>query len=209
MTDATYTHMALIVDRSGSMYGIQGDMNGAIRELLAKQAQEPGGLLVDITTFDSEIEFPYVDTRPDDVKGDIIEARGTTALLDAIGVTIARLGKKFSLMKEEDRPGTVIVVIVTDGMENSSTEYTRPQIKAMVEEQTTKWNWTFMYLAANVDAFATGQGMGFAKGQTIAYAASAVGTSNVYAGLHANASRARRGDESGFTDDERVAATEK
>jgi uncharacterized protein YegL len=209
MVNSDYTHMALIADRSGSMYTIQGDMNGAIRSLLEKQAKEPGTLRVDITTFDTKIEFPYTDADPSTVTEDVIQARGSTALLDAIGVTISRLGRKFALMKEEDRPGTVIVVIVTDGMENASQEYSREQIKALVEEQTEKWHWTFMYLAANVDAFATGAGMGFARGQTIAYAASSVGTQNVYDGLHANTSRARRGDESGFTEDEREAATQK
>jgi uncharacterized protein YegL len=206
MTNPDYTHLALIVDRSGSMHSIQEDMNGAIRELLSKQDQEPGKLLIDICTFDSEIEFPFTDASAADVVEDVISARGTTSLLDAIGVTVTRMGRKFSAMPEDQRPGTVIVVVVTDGYENSSKEYTRATIKKMVEDQTHQWGWTFMYLAANVDAFATGGGMGFRTGQTIAYAASSVGTQNLYDGLHANASRARKGDSSGFTEDEREAA---
>lgn len=206
MTNADYTHMALIVDRSGSMYSIQGDMNGAIRALLETQAKEPGTLRVDITTFDTEIEFPYSDAKPEDVTEDVIQARGSTALLDAVGVTISRLGRKFALMKEEDRPGTVILVIVTDGMENASHEYTQPQIKALVEEQTEKWGWKFMYLAANVDAFATGAGMGFAKGQTIAFNASAGSTRSVYESTSNLITDTRSGLDAEYTDDDREAA---
>lgn len=206
MTNADYTHMALIVDRSGSMYSIQGDMNGAIRALLETQAKEPGTLRVDITTFDTEIEFPYSDAKPEDVTEDVIQARGSTALLDAVGVTISRLGNKFRLMKEEDRPGTVILVIVTDGMENASHEYTQPQIKALVEEQTEKWGWKFMYLAANVDAFATGAGMGFAKGQTIAFAASGGATRSVYESTSNLITDTRSGLDAEYTDEDREAA---
>lgn len=206
MTDANYTHLALIVDRSGSMSPIAGDMNGAIRELLKEQAKEPGDLLIDITTFDQEIELPYLNAKAEDITEDVIMPRGMTALLDAIGITITGLGTKLRVLPEKDRPGKVIVVVVTDGYENASQEYTREQVKKMVEEQTDKWGWTFMYLAANVDAFATGGGMGFRTGQTMSYAATGQTVSAGYGGLHANISRSRAGDESGFTADEREAA---
>ena len=201
-----YTHMMLIVDRSGSMFNIRDDMNGAIVQLMENQAEEPGTLLVDVITFDTNIDIVHDNVPPLDVKHDVIEPRGNTALNDAIGVGVTRLGNKIRLMAEDDRPEHVIVVVVTDGMENSSKDWTHAQVKALVDEQTDRWKWTFMYLAANVDAFATGAGYGFAKGQTITFASSGESVSNVYAGLHANASRARRGDESGFTQDERDAA---
>jgi uncharacterized protein YegL len=201
-----YTHIMLIVDRSGSMFNIRDDMNGAIVQMMEDQAKEPGTLLVDVITFDTAIDVVHDNVAPLDVKKDVIEPRGNTALNDAIGVGVTRLGNKIRLMKEEDRPEHVIVVVVTDGMENSSKDWTHDQVKALVLEQTERWNWTFMYLAANVDAFATGGSYGFAKGQTIAFASSGESVSNVYAGLHANASRARRGDTTGFTQDERDAA---
>jgi hypothetical protein len=91
-------------------------------------------------------------------------------------------------------------------MENSSQDWTHAQVKALVEEQSDRWKWTFMYLAANVDAFATGAGYGFTRAQTIAFASSGPSVANVYEGLNANASRARKGDTSGFTQDERDAA---
>jgi uncharacterized protein YegL len=206
VTDKDYTHLAFVVDRSGSMNGIHTDMNGAITKMLADQAKEPGYCVVDITTFDTVIEHPYAGVRPDDVKGEIIVPRGGTALLDAIGFTVVALGERFAKMDEADRPGQVIIVVVTDGMENSSREYNRPQIKALVEEQTDRWGWTFIYLAANVDAFATGSGMGFSRGQTIAFAASGVGTQSVYDSTSNLVSRTRSGIGGGYTDEEREEA---
>jgi Mg-chelatase subunit ChlD len=208
MTNPNLTHLTLIVDRSGSMHGIHTDMNGAILSLLEAQSNEPGDVVVDVVTFDNVVEYPYTGVDPLDVKGDVIEPRGSTALNDAIGLTTRKNGRYFASLAEEDRPGTVIVVVVTDGMENASREYTTEQVKAMVTEQTEQWGWTFMYLAANVDAFATGSGYGFAPGQTMAYAASSKGSKMSMSNLHANASRARRGDSSGFTEEERASSME-
>jgi uncharacterized protein YegL len=206
VTDKDYTHLAFVVDRSGSMNGIHTDMNGAITKMLADQQGQPGYCLVDITTFDTVVEQPYTNVRPDDVKGEIIVPRGGTALLDAIGVTVVTLGERFAKMDEADRPSQVIIVVVTDGMENSSREYNRQQIKALVEEQTDRWGWTFIYLAANVDAFATGSNMGFAKGSTIAFAASGVGTQSVYDSTSNLVTRTRSGLGGGYTDEEREEA---
>jgi uncharacterized protein YegL len=206
VTDKDYTHLAFVVDRSGSMHGIHTDMNGAITKMLSDQQDQPGYCLVDITTFDTVVERQYTDVRPDDVKGEIIVPRGGTALLDAIGLTVVHLGERFARMDEDDRPDKVIIVVVTDGQENSSREYTAPQIKALVEEQTDRWNWTFVYLAANVDAFSTGSNMGFAKGSTIGYTASSVGTQSVYEATSNLVTRTRSGLSADFTEEEREEA---
>lgn len=206
MTDKDYTHICLVVDRSGSMHPIASDMDGGIKTLLADQAKQPGFCIVDVVTFDTEVEYPFTDVRPDDVKGQLIVPRGSTALNDAIGKTIVKLGEKFAAMEEPERPEHVIIVVVTDGMENASREYSALRVKEMVTEQTEKWNWTFMYLAANVDAFATGSVLGFSAGQTMNYDPSTAGVGNSYIAASANATRARRGDTTGFTDDERTAA---
>lgn len=209
MTDPNYTHLALIVDRSGSMSGIAQDMNGGIRQLLKDQDAEPGRLLVDVCTFDNVSEFVFTDAPAATVQDvDLVVPRGSTALNDAIGQMINRLGNKFKVMPEEKRPSKVVVVIVTDGMENASREFTADQVKAMVEQQTGEWGWTFMYLAANVDAFATGAGYGFGAGQTIAYAGTPGGTQNVWEASSANITRSRNGDNSGYTVDERDSAME-
>jgi uncharacterized protein YegL len=206
MTDADLTRLVIVADRSGSMAHLKNDMNGAIRELLLEQSKEPGAILVDIVTFDTEIEHPYTGVRPDDVKADIIQPRGGTALNDALGITIAKLGAELSSLAEEDRPGHVIIVVVTDGEENSSREYTAPQVKGMVTEQTDKWGWTFMFLGANIDSFAVAGGYGIRPGSTINYAPTREGTQSVIATASAGVTRTRSGLATDFTDEEREAA---
>jgi uncharacterized protein YegL len=208
MTNPDYTHLALVVDRSGSMSPIASDMNGGIKQLLADQAKGPSTVKVDVCIFDTIAEFPYTDVAPDAITADLCVPRGMTALNDAIGMTINRLGNKFRTLSEDERPGNVIVAVITDGLENSSREYTAAQIKEMVTEQTEKWGWTFMYMAANVDAFATGGGYGFARGQTISYAPSAAGTQNVWEASSANILRTANGDNSGYLQSEREAASQ-
>lgn len=206
MTDDNYTHLALVVDRSGSMRPIANEVNGSIKHLLEDQAAHDGILRVDVATFDDYVEFIHTDVLAEDVRENLVEPRGMTALNDAIGQTIVRLGNKFKTMSESKRPGHVIVVIATDGMENASKEYTATQIKAMVDEQRDQWNWTFIYLAANVDAFATGGGYGFAKGQTISVAGSGQSFAAAYAGTSNLITRTRSGLSTEFTDEEREEA---
>jgi uncharacterized protein YegL len=206
MTDQNLTHLAIVADRSGSMRPIQNDMNGAIAQLLADQAKQPGSIIVDVTTFDTAVEHPFVGVRPDDIKVDIIHARGMTALNDAIGQTIVSLGERFAVLDEDDRPGHVIVVVVTDGAENASREYTTEQVQAMVTEQTEKWGWTFIYLAANVDAFATGARYGFDAGHTMNYAPSAAGVTRSFGSTSSLIADTRSGLDAEFTTDDRDAA---
>lgn len=208
MTDKDYTHIAIVADRSGSMQGIHTDMNGAITRLLQEQAKEPGYRLVDITTFDDKVEHPYTNVRPDDVKGEIIQPRGSTALNDALGYTIVELGVRFEAMAEEDRPSTVIIVVVTDGMENSSKEYTLAQVKALIEHQTENYGWTFMYLAANVDVETTSRAYGFDPNMAAGYVATASGVAHTSNALHSNMSRVANGVRTGWTDEEREAMQE-
>lgn len=206
MTDPNLTRLVILADRSGSMGHIQKDMNGGIHQLLADQAKQPGAVVVDIVTFDTVVENPYTGVRPDDVKSDIIVARGRTALNDALGMTIVRLGEELAALDEDDRPGHVIFVVVTDGEENSSREYSTAQVKTLVTEQTEKWGWTFLYLAANVDAFATGAGYGFARDHTIGYVADNQHSQSVIATASAGVTRTRSGLAADFTDEEREAA---
>jgi hypothetical protein len=206
MTDPNLTLLAILADRSGSMGPLAKDMNGGIRQMLAEQAQNPGAVVVDIVTFDTVVEHPYDWVRPDDVKTDVIVPRGSTALNDALGMTIVRLGERLAGMPEDERPGKVIFVVVTDGEENASREYNLPEVRDLVEEQAERWGWEFIYLAANVDAFATGRGYGFAAGQTMSYAPTAEGASAVWATASAGVTRSRLGQDADFTDDERAQA---
>jgi uncharacterized protein YegL len=209
MTDPNYTHIGLVVDRSGSMSDIAQDMNGGIQQLLRDQTKAEAFVKVDVATFDNDVEFVATDATPESIMNEeFCNPRGSTALNDAIGQMINRLGNKFATMPEEKRPSQVIVVIVTDGMENASREYTSDQIKAMVTKQTDEYQWTFMYLAANVDAFATGGTLGFGRKMSMGYAATAGGTQNMWAASSANIARTIAGDHSGYTDEEREAASE-
>jgi uncharacterized protein YegL len=206
VTNPSYTHLAFVVDRSGSMRGIAADMEGGIKQLLADQASVPGEVHVDITTFDDEIERPYENVRPDDVKGKIITPRGSTALLDALGVTIVKLGETLAALDEGDRPSNVVIVVVTDGMENASQEYTAEQIAAMVKEQTRDFGWQFQFLGANIDAFQVAGNLGFAQGQTMNYSATSKGSRNGMAAASASIIRTRSGLDGSYTEDERTAS---
>jgi hypothetical protein len=203
MTNPNYTHLALIVDRSGSMSPIARDMDGSIKTLLAEQAKLPGEIHVDVTTFDAEIEHVYSNVRPDDIKHDLIVPRGRTALNDAIGSTIAALGQQFAELNEDDRPGNVIVVIVTDGMENASREYTLEQVKAMVETQTNDYGWTFLFFGANSmgDVVDVAAGYGVNRAHTMSYGHDAAGTQVVGSTASNFVTRTRSGlDTSGGLD---------
>ena len=206
MTDSNYTHIALVADRSGSMASIDADMNGAIKEFFTAQGKEPGTLKVDITVFDDRADLVLTDGTVDQVVHPVIRPRGMTALNDALGLTIDRLGKRLSSLAEEDRPGKVIVLVVTDGGENSSREYTAERVKALVETQQNEYSWEFVFLGANIDAFTVGAQYGFAQGSTIQYVANAAGANSVIASASAYVTRTRSGLSTEFTEEERTAS---
>lgn len=213
MTNPNYTHLAYCVDRSGSVSGIAADMEGAIKHVLAEQAALPGELHVDIWTFDTVVDHLYRDVRADDVKGQIIDPRGGTALSDTLATVIRELGDRFKAMAEDDRPGKVIVTVVTDGQENSSTEFPGPAgalaVKAMVEKQQAEWNWEFLFFGADsIDAFEAAGGYGIAPGQTISFASTRGGVQASAVAASAYMGRSRSGEDTEFTEAERDAALE-
>lgn len=206
MTDSTYTHLALIADRSGSMWSIEQDMNGAIHELLTTQDAEEGTLKVDIVTFDNLVETVLEDGAAKDVQHPVIRHRGSTSLNDAIGQTVAKLGERLALKPEDERPGKVILVIVTDGGENSSQEYTTEAVKKLVEQQQKDYSWEFVFLGANIDAFSVAGGYGISKGSTLQYTANAAGANSAIAVASSYVTRTRSGLVADFTEAERDAA---
>jgi hypothetical protein len=207
MTNATYTHLAIIADRSGSMSRIASDMNGAIRALLNEQAKLPGELHVDITTFDDRVEHVFTDSRADEIKEDIILPRNVTALNDAIGLTVTRLGERLAALEEEDRPGKVIVVIVTDGHENASHEWKIEDVKALVEKQKDEFSWEFLFLGTtDIDAFSVADGYGIGRGQTMSFAPSSAGVDGFTRSVAGYATRSRAGEATEFSEAEREAA---
>ncbi len=154
------TDITLVVDRSGSMEGIKADAEGGINSFIKKQAKLPGEALLTLVQFDGEYEFIHNGVNIKEVPTYTLTPRGSTALLDAVGRAVNETGERLRKLPEEQRPGLVICVIVTDGGENASREFTRERVRQMIEEQQGKYNWQFTFLAANQDAFAAGASIG-------------------------------------------------
>lgn len=203
MTNSNYTHLLTIVDRSGSMYPVQEDMRGALNEFFKSQAEAEGKCLVDYVQFDGTVEYVYRD-KPVAEATAILEPRGSTALLDAIGLAVTDLGKRFAEMSEDERPGTVVVAVVTDGYENSSREWTAETIKALIEQQEDQYNWDFTFLGANMDAVAVGGAYGFKAEKSLTYNTAFAGATAQ--SLSAHVHRTRSGDKTGYTSEERLAS---
>lgn len=200
MTDANYTHLLFVVDRSGSMAPVAEDMIGGINTVFDEQAEAEGKCLVDYVQFDSIYEVVFED-RPVDKARAVLTPRGGTALLDAVGRAATDLGRKLRNLPEDQRPGTVMVVVVTDGYENSSREWTAESVKALIKNQEDKYNWQFTFLGANMDAVAVGANFGFHAHNSLTY-----DTGNTVAmasALSNHTHRVRGGDYSGYTQVER------
>lgn len=152
-----------IVDRSGSMQEIAGDAIGAFNSFIEDQKKHPGEATFSLVLFNHEYTkvcsgVNIQDAEPLDNEKYV--PAGTTALLDAIGRTIDDVGKRLGDMKDEDRPEKVIVGILTDGLENTSSDYNRQQVFDRIKEQREKYNWEFIFLAANQDAVQEGAKIG-------------------------------------------------
>lgn len=168
------TDITLVVDRSGSMEAIRADAEGGVNTFLTDQAAQPGDALVTLVQFDTRYEFAHRGVPVKEVPRYQLIPRGGTALLDAVGRAINETGERLSKMAEADRPGLVVFVVMTDGQENSSQEFTKAQIKNMIEHQQTVYNWQFTFLGANQDAFAEAGSMGMAAGGAANFSASKV-----------------------------------
>jgi len=174
MTDPQFTHIAFLLDRSGSMQSIREDTVGGFEAFIAEQREQPGRCTVSLAQFDNDYDEVYVDVPVRDVPPLQLVPRGSTALVDAIGRLVNGTGARLAALPEDERPGTVIVGIMTDGLENASKEFTRPQIRSMITEQTDAYGWQFMYMGANQDAVEVGTSLGVDPGLAVTYAAGAV-----------------------------------
>ncbi|GAA1768666.1 vWA domain-containing protein [Nonomuraea bangladeshensis] len=189
----------IILDRSGSMEGVKADTEGGLKAFLAEQTANSDETLVSLYHFDDEYEAVYEFRPLADVPDYRLKPRGTTALLDAIGKTLTRMTAQFDAMPESDVPGSVSVVILTDGEENASREWrSRRQIRRLIEELQKK-GWTFVFLGADQDAFAAAQGIGIGTDTTLSYSSHRTTETMTRAGRLVS----RGGD--GFTQDDRDA----
>jgi hypothetical protein len=178
------------------MSSIQDDMREALNEFFKGQAAVDGKCLVDYVQFDTTVEQNYQDKPVKDAKA-VLEPRGMTALYDGIGIGASALGKRLAALDETERPGTVIVVVVTDGYENASQEWSREAVKTLIETQESKYNWEFNFLGANMNAAMVGAQMGFKGKNTLTYSTAHTGAT--MDSLNMQVTRSRGGDKSGYT----------
>ena len=188
------TDITVILDKSGSMRATAADVVGGFNTFLEDQKKLPGEATMTLVQFDSKIRVVFDGLPIKDVLGLTSESYspgGNTALLDAVGSTINRVGKRLSETPEADRPGKVIFLIMTDGEENASAEFKVAQIKSMVEHQTQMYSWSFIFIGANIDAISTAESMGVMASNSINYTASSVGTKSAYREMSRGISSAR------------------
>ena len=149
------TELVFIIDRSGSMSGLETDTIGGFNGLLEKQKREEGEAYVSVVLFDDRMDVLYdrVDIRKVEPMNDTqYYVRGCTALLDAVGGAIHHIGNIHKYAREEDVPEKTLFIITTDGMENASRAYSYDKVRSMIERQKEKYHWEFLFLGANIDA---------------------------------------------------------
>jgi len=173
------TELVFVLDRSGSMHGLVSDTIGGFNALIEKQKKEPGACVVTTALFDDRYELlhdrvPLASIRPMTEREYF--ARGNTALLDAIGRTIDKIVRALHGIVEEARSKKVLFVIMTDGLENASREYSAARIRDMVSRQQESQGWEFLFLGANMDAISVASHVGIAADRSVTYRADRAGT---------------------------------
>jgi hypothetical protein len=176
------TEIVFILDRSGSMGGLESDTIGGFNAFIEKQSQLAGETIVTTVFFDDEYEILWNGVKANEVKLTDKEyfVRGCTALLDSIGKTILDVGYRLSKINEEERPGKVIFVIITDGLENASREFTYKKVKELIKHQQEKYSWGFIFLGANIDTAKEAASMGISMDNAYDFVASKAGVACMY-----------------------------
>ena len=177
------TEIVFILDRSGSMSGLENDTIGGFNSMIEKQKSEDGEALISTVLFDNETEVIH-DRLPLDkiapLTGKEYYVRGSTALLDAIGEAIHHISNIHKYARPEDVPEKTLFIITTDGMENSSFRYSYAKVKKMVERQKEKYHWEFIFLGANIDAVSVANQFGVDKSRAVRYECDGAGTALNY-----------------------------
>jgi uncharacterized protein YegL len=177
------TEIVFILDRSGSMAGLEDDTIGGFNAMIEKQKREPGEAFVSTVLFDNECQV--IHDRLDIQKVEPMTrkdyyVRGCTALLDAVGGAIHHIGNVHKYAREEDRPEKTLFVITTDGMENASQRYSYDRVKKMIEHEKEKYGWEFLFLGANIDATREAARFGIDADRATNYHADSQGTGVMY-----------------------------
>ena len=182
-----YTHILIVLDASGSMSSIQDDIKGSFNELLKKQREAKGTTIFDLYQFNDEVERIVKSADLSQFHDDLMagyECSGRTALNDAVCMAIDTVGHEFAGMPEAERPEHVLCVIITDGMENASREFTAKDVKARIKHQQDVYNWDFQFLAADQDAFAAGENLGITHDRCMAFSRDLAGVNELCECVH-------------------------
>ena len=177
------TELVFILDRSGSMSGLEADTIGGFNSLIEKQRKQDGECFVSTILFDNDSEVLHDRVRLTDVMpmtDQDYTVRGCTALLDALGGAICHIANIHKYARPEDVPEHTVFVITTDGMENASHHYDADRLKCMIEHEKEKHGWEFLFLAANIDAVTTAKNFGINEDRAVDYLADRRGTGVVY-----------------------------
>ena len=205
MPNPNLRHIVIVLDRSGSMHAVKDDTEGGLAAFLEAQRENTCDTRVSLYQFSTTYEPVYENLAIAEVPAYTLEPRGGTALLDAIGRTITGVKAQNKALDAEERPGEVVLVVLTDGAENSSREFTLAEVKKLIEKRRAK-GWQVVFLGADQDAITVAAGMGIGRDTSLSYASRATGKS-----MSTLARMVSRGAESGkyeFTDEERKAAVE-
>ena len=173
------TEIVFILDRSGSMSGLEKDTIGGFNSLIARQKKEEGRALVSTVLFDNDSRVIHdrvsvEKVRPMTEKEYFVG--GSTALLDAVGCAVKHIANVHKYAREEDRPEKTLFVITTDGMENASRYYSYDKVKQLIENQKEKYGWEFLFLGANIDAVSTASRFGITADRAVDYHSDSQGT---------------------------------
>ena len=177
------TELVFILDRSGSMAGLESDTIGGFNAMIEKQKKQDGECYVSTVLFDNETEVVHDRVKLSEVKPMTdrdYTVRGCTALIDAIGGAIHHIGNIHKYARPEDVPENTMFIITTDGMENASRRYTSDKVKAMIERQKEKYGWEFLFIGANIDAVETAARYGISEDRAVNYHADKEGTHVMY-----------------------------
>ena len=189
------TEIVFILDRSGSMAGLEGDTIGGFNAMVEKQKKEAGEALLSTVLFSdgSYVLYDRADIQKvEPMTEQQYRVGGCTALLDAIGGAVHHIANVHKYAREEDRPGKTIFVITTDGMENASRAYTYDEVQRMVKHEQEKYGWEFLFLGANMDAISAARSFGIRADRAVRYRRDSVGTELNYSVVSDTVARVRR-----------------
>lgn len=191
-----YTEIALVLDRSGSMDMVKNDTVGSFNTFIEDQKKVPGKVAFTLVQFDDVYEIVHDGKDLQDIPALTsltYTPRGSTALYDAIGTTLNKLGARIANMQENDRPEKVVFVILTDGEENSSKEFNASNVSEMITHQREKYKWEFIFLGANQDAIISAKTLGINAANAMSYSSTGVGTQAAVEDMSSNVRGYRTG----------------